>query len=499
MRNHRHPERSEGSRNTKRRILRSFAVCAAQDDGLRRVAILALLLLTGCSFFSKSKSRIFSLDVIPPAGAVAAARGVPVGIDSLELPPGFDRKEIVVRKANQQLDVRGTDQWSATLSDLVLHTLAFDLARRLPEGSVILPGEAKPAAMRGISVAIENIAAGPDPRVHLDAHWMLRGGATRREELAVDIPSLDSANVATGTSQALAALADRIAAVRVFALLLALPLAAAVQSYHIAYSTPNGIFVDGKRLTDDREAIVTEGAWSPDGTKILFYALRKGDAPSKLPFHFPLYVVDADGTNVQKLADAVLPLARWSPDGKRILYLSAGGLYVLADGKSERIAADVTSASWSPDGARIAYASRGEIYVDGRPLTNLGMKARNPVWSPDGQRIAFIGDGWFVMDADGAHKKRVDRFAPLALQWSPDGKRILVNAHAAAYVYTLDGAKSSAIGSGYGPIADAVFSPDGRRVLFRSRRKIYSANADGTDLRTIRDDGRSFAVSPRLP
>src|SRR6185503_17842991 len=99
----------------------------------RRVLLLTVLMV-GCSFFSRSKNTIYSLERIPPAAPVATVRGLPVGIDSVELPPGFDRREVVVRKADQQLDVRSTQQWSASLQEMVLHTLAFDLANRVTEG-----------------------------------------------------------------------------------------------------------------------------------------------------------------------------------------------------------------------------------------------------------------------------------------------------------------------------------------------------------------------------
>jgi uncharacterized lipoprotein YmbA len=174
-----------------------------------RRAVVVLLLLSGCSFFSRTKNNIYSLDRIP--GTAVAMRGTPLGIESLELPPGVDRREIVVRKADQKLDVRANELWSADLKPLVLHTLAFDLASRLPEGMVILPGETKPAAMRPIDVVFEQLAAGPDPKFVLDARWTL-DNVTHHESIAVDIPSLDSKNVATGMSQALAQLADRIAA-----------------------------------------------------------------------------------------------------------------------------------------------------------------------------------------------------------------------------------------------------------------------------------------------
>ncbi|HEX3583053.1 MAG TPA: ABC-type transport auxiliary lipoprotein family protein, partial [Thermoanaerobaculia bacterium] len=87
------------------------------------------LLFAGCSFFSKSTSKTYSLDPIAPA-SVLAKRGTAVAIDSVELPPGLDRREIVVRKANQQLEVRSNELWPANLQPMVLNALAFDLASR---------------------------------------------------------------------------------------------------------------------------------------------------------------------------------------------------------------------------------------------------------------------------------------------------------------------------------------------------------------------------------
>ncbi|HEY2090908.1 MAG TPA: ABC-type transport auxiliary lipoprotein family protein [Thermoanaerobaculia bacterium] len=177
----------------------------------RRLLLVVFLVLAGCSFFSKSKSTTYSLDPIA-AAAPLAKKGTAVAIETIELSPGLDRREIVVRKANRQLDVRSNDLWPAALQPVVLHALAFDLASRLPEGMVVLPGESRPAAApRGIDVVFEDLSAGPENRVTLDARWTL-GGVSHHEQIAIDVPSLDSGAVATGTSQALAALADRIAA-----------------------------------------------------------------------------------------------------------------------------------------------------------------------------------------------------------------------------------------------------------------------------------------------
>jgi len=175
---------------------------------------LAILLLFagGCGFLSsRSKSNFYSLERIPPAAPVTAAASTPVAIDSIELPPGFDRRDIVVRKVNHQLDVRTTEQWSASLEPMVLHTLAFDLAARLPEGMVVLPGQLKPATSRSISVVFEDLSAGPDPNVTLDARWTLNA-VTHHERIIINVASLESAAIADGVSRALAALADRMAA-----------------------------------------------------------------------------------------------------------------------------------------------------------------------------------------------------------------------------------------------------------------------------------------------
>jgi uncharacterized lipoprotein YmbA len=183
----------------------------------RTIPIALALLLTGCSFFSRSQSRFYSIDPLPPAAAPAAIpRGLPVTIDGLELPPGFDRREVLVRKPDHEMEVRSAEQWSASLQPLVLHTLAFDLASRLPEGSVILPGEAKPtAARRAIDVVFEDFSAGPEARVVADVRLVIHTSGVadlvRHDRIEIPIASTASAEIATGMSRALAALADRIA------------------------------------------------------------------------------------------------------------------------------------------------------------------------------------------------------------------------------------------------------------------------------------------------
>ena len=183
----------------------------------RTIPILLAFLFAGCSIFSRQEKEYYSLETIAPAGVTAAAGGSPLGVDSFMLPPPIDRREIVVRQDDGQLDLRGTELWSAPLEAMVIHTLAFDLAERLPTGMVILPGQPQPAgSMRGVAVIAEKFEAGPESRLVLEARWTLRdadgSSSSFDEEIAIELESLDSARIASAMSEALAALADRIVA-----------------------------------------------------------------------------------------------------------------------------------------------------------------------------------------------------------------------------------------------------------------------------------------------
>ena len=181
------------------------------------LAVATAALAAGCGFLRRPEVHHYALEPITPAAPAAAVAGPPLGVDAVELPPGLDRREIVVRRADHRLDVRGTELWAASLETMVLHTLAFDLAGRLPAGMVVLPGQAQPAGgMWAIDVAFAELAAGPERQVVLDARWTLRApGAADlggRARIVEPLASLDSAEIAAGTSRALAALADRIVA-----------------------------------------------------------------------------------------------------------------------------------------------------------------------------------------------------------------------------------------------------------------------------------------------
>ncbi len=212
-----------------------------------------------------------------------------------------------------------------------------------------------------------------------------------------------------------------------------------------------------QRLTEKQPGTVSrDAAWSPDRQKIAFTSNRDGDPE--------IYVMAADGSDVQRLtrhrgADS-LPV--WSLDGNQIFFErdtdppATGplwpprslGVYVMdSDGSNvQRVTEfDTTWGSWSPDGERIAFTGHfdgiREIYVmdsdgsNGQRLTHTPVREGGsfaPEWSPDGQKIVFDStrDGNFeiyVMDADGSNVQRLTHNAKVDARpaWSPDGQRIV--------------------------------------------------------------------------
>lgn len=149
--------------------------------------------------------------------------------------------------------------------------------------------------------------------------------------------------------------------------------------------------------------------WSPDGSKILFYGLRRGDQE--------LMVVDASGGPVKRVThnrlDDLFP--RWAADGTSIVFTRTVGVdkdtntyrrhlfrLDLSTGRETRLTPGAISDEAgiiSPDGTLIAFirssGTTGDLWVmnsdgsDERQLFGGGLDGGPPVWSPDSTRLAF--------------------------------------------------------------------------------------------------------------
>lgn len=178
-------------------------------------------------------------------------------------------------------------------------------------------------------------------------------------------------------------------------------------------------------------------AWSPVRNEIVFDALQRNSSDFRL-----------DRLDLERSAVATMSVfgvksmteASWSPDGERIAFvctwpgpITITDLCVVnRDGtRFLRLTNDEAREgrpAWSPDGATLAFGrtAPGEIAsvivlldLGSGKMTPLGGGSQ-PAWSPDGSRLVFAGsDGLFVMNADGANRKRLTTGRHYAPAWRP--------------------------------------------------------------------------------
>ncbi len=180
-------------------------------------------------------------------------------------------------------------------------------------------------------------------------------------------------------------------------------------------------------------------SWSPDGRRIAFERDTSGRDGT-----VGIYVMDADGSRVRRLVSSrrfdFFP--DWSPDGTRIAFQRglAEIFVVNADGSGLRRVAsgEAYRPVWSPDGTKLLFDGlrvfRGEprtgiyaVSADGGRRRLLREGFAQAAWSPDGKRLAVFTvlapdrGAIFVMDATGRGPARLIADGPFAENpdWEP--------------------------------------------------------------------------------
>jgi len=229
--------------------------------------------------------------------------------------------------------------------------------------------------------------------------------------------------------------------------------------------------------------------FSPDGTKISF---------SKSSYN-GLYVMNLDGTVIQKLTDepAAGFRAAWLPDSKSIIY-RANTLDTMGriDSRAVKVAevstgkkiSVISGVDWVAlpgysESKGIVYSSNGKLQQSTKLIAQAGMKyapsiitnedlnANAITQTHDGTKLIIEDDnGISVTDTDGTNRKTVvhngENDLAYGVKLSPDGTKFLYHNNVGAavhlYITSLDTLKTLDCGQGF----DGTWMPDSNRIMF---------------------------------
>ena len=245
------------------------------------------------------------------------------------------------------------------------------------------------------------------------------------------------------------------------------------------------------RQFTDFDASSGWSAWSPDGSRFLFDSDVTDPDHDNDPFINDLFTIKPDGTGLRKLTDSVGyagGAGAWSPDGSGIVfeadrgdYPAQAGIYVMN----------------SKDGSNVRRLTSLPAGVDWDGAPSSRPTAADPFtrYTPDGAAV-------HIMRLDGSGLRRVTPWELNAndADWSPDGTQIVFEAYPEAFprgsawivgtdgrglenltpTPTMDGARD-----GY---SDPVFSPDGKQIMLL-HGLFYPDGRITAGLATMRRDG----------
>jgi len=227
----------------------------------------------------------------------------------------------------------------------------------------------------------------------------------------------------------------------------------------------------------------------------------------------------------------------WSTDGQWIVFCASPTYgvqqvwVVRPDGSGRRRVTngygDLSNPDFSPDGKRIVFSSRQSglcmINFDGTGETALGVFGVHPTFSPDGRFIAYSNWGQtyesdvFIYDLRKKTIRQLTRRSEAGeafnyANWSPDGKKLIVNRLSSARTYELvvinrvTGSERSLTPTlTNSDEAWASWAPDGQSIVFQSNmsgiNSIWSINSTGGGLRQLTNwaDGAYYPSCGQLP
>lgn len=178
------------------------------------IALVLVLSATACSRSPRSSFYTLVPQAAPPAQALSAA-APSVSVGPVTIPELVDRPQIVVRVAENRVEVLESHRWAEPLKSEIPRLVAQDLGRMLGSSRVSSYGQSAGAdATYRVLVDIVRLEAAPGDAATVQALWTVRRGSARikgeslvREK--VSGPGYDQ--LVSACSRALAAVSSDIA------------------------------------------------------------------------------------------------------------------------------------------------------------------------------------------------------------------------------------------------------------------------------------------------
>jgi hypothetical protein len=185
-------------------------------------------------------------------------------------------------------------------------------------------------------------------------------------------------------------------------------------------------------------------------------------------------VRDWVGDTVDPAGEPTLPALTSLPTPGALLVDSARGPWVVREDGSKRLLGSYEQSTWSPRGLFVAVTLPDQLLAvepqgDVRWAVTRGGAVSAPAWSPDGFRVAYLSSQTLrVVDGDGDGDRALVRpVAPVAPAWRPGAGHVIAFADPAGRIRAVDtdtGTELFATGAGPWPTR-LQWSPDGRRLL----------------------------------
>jgi Tol biopolymer transport system component len=251
-------------------------------------------------------------------------------------------------------------------------------------------------------------------------------------------------------------------------------------------------------------------AWSPDGRRIAYpIIMNAGDSHGPVE----IWVTAVDGSEPLCVTDLIsdemlgfpYPIPDWSPDGTKIAFYAArrtadgemeSTIYIVAvpdgtdadsSGVEQAIPVPYIASNllWSPQGDQLLFTGGGldgsSVYVvpvEGAPIAEVYAGVWSADWSPDGTEIIVApdqGEEVIILGLDGTQSSigLPEGVSPAFVDWSPNGAYIAVGSFpqfrrkiVALHIIAVETGERVKLIEEKGDIYRPNWSPDGARLLF---------------------------------